>query len=377
LKFKDFNFHDSVEEGLESIGFDVPTPVQEKAIPVILNNLDLIACAQTGTGKTAAYILPLLHKLVMNGSAEGTQSLIIVPTRELALQIDQQFQGFSYFVPVSTVTVYGGNTPGDWDQQKRALTSGAEIVIATPGRLISHINLGYVNLKTVRYLILDEADRMLDMGFHDDLMRIVKETPENRQTLLFSATMPTKIRQLANKILNKPEYINISVSKPAEGVLQAAYVMNEKYKLPLIIDLLKDKSEESAVIFSATKSNVKSVARELKKLGLKAEAIHSDLEQSEREQVLLGFKNKKFQILVATDIISRGIDIVGIDLVLNYDVPHEPEDYIHRVGRTARAENTGVAITFVSGKDKRKFDKIEKFLGQPVHKLNVPPHIFS
>ncbi|HYX05143.1 MAG TPA: DEAD/DEAH box helicase [Bacteroidales bacterium] len=377
MKFKDFNFHDSVEEGLESIGFDVPTPVQEKAIPVILNNLDLIACAQTGTGKTAAYILPLLHKLVMNGSAEGTQSLIIVPTRELALQIDQQFQGFSYFVPVSTVTVYGGNTPGDWDQQKRALTSGAEIVIATPGRLISHINLGYVNLKTVRYLILDEADRMLDMGFHDDLMRIVKETPENRQTLLFSATMPTKIRQLANKILNKPEYINISVSKPAEGVLQAAYVMNEKYKLPLIIDLLKDKSEESAVIFSATKSNVKSVARELKKLGLKAEAIHSDLEQSEREQVLLGFKNKKFQILVATDIISRGIDIVGIDLVLNYDVPHEPEDYIHRVGRTARAENTGVAITFVSGKDKRKFDKIEKFLGQPVHKLNVPPHIFS
>ncbi len=377
MEFKDFNFHSSVEEGLESIGFNSPTPVQEKAIPVILNDQDLIACAQTGTGKTAAYILPLLHKLVMNGASEGTQSLIIVPTRELALQIDQQFQGFSYFVSVSTVTVYGGSAPSDWDQQKKALTSGAEIVIATPGRLISHINLGYVNLKTIRYLILDEADRMLDMGFHDDLMRIVKETPEKRQTLLFSATMPAKIRQLANKILKKPEYINISVSKPAEGILQAAYLVDEKNKLPLILDLLKDKTNETAIIFSSTKSNVKNVARELQKLGLKAEAIHSDLEQAEREKVLLGFKNRKFQIMVATDIIARGIDIVGIDLVLNYDVPHEPEDYIHRVGRTARAENTGVAITFVSGKDKIKFGRIEKFLGQPVHRLNLPPHIGS
>ena len=356
------------------MGFDNPTPIQEQAIPVIMQGKDLIACAQTGTGKTAAYLLPILNKLLKKEHT-SIDTLILAPTRELALQIDQQIQGFAYFTNTSSIAVYGGSDGIVFEREKRALSEGADVVIATPGRLLSHLNLGYVDVKSLRHLVLDEADRMLDMGFHDDLLRIISFLPKERQTVLFSATMPPRIRDLAQKILIKPEQINIAISKPAEGIVQAAYMVYDSQKPELVKELLKGKSLESVIIFSSTKSNVKNLEKELLKLGLSASAIHSDLEQLEREEVLRDFRNKRTQILVATDILSRGIDIEGISLVVNYDVPNDAEDYIHRIGRTARADSTGVAITFINDKDQHYFARIEAFIEKEIHKIPLPPHL--
>jgi ATP-dependent RNA helicase RhlE len=370
LNFKD-HFEAELIEGLSSMGFEKPTPIQERAIPVILENRDVIACAQTGTGKTAAFLLPIINKIIKEPS-ETVDTLIIVPTRELAIQIDEALQGFSYFTPISSIAIFGGTNGISYEQEKKALIHGANIIIATPGRLIAHLNQGYVKFKTVKHLILDEADRMLDMGFSDDLNRIISFLPRERQTLLFSATMPPKIRTLAGKILREPVEINIAVSKPAAGVLQAAYLVPNEKKIQLIKFLLTGKKLKSILVFSSTKSRVKEIEKELKKLKMNTAAIHSDLTQDQRNEVLRNFKNRRIQILVATDILSRGIDIDSIELVINFDVPSDAEDYIHRVGRTARAESTGVALTFISSADKRKFRNIEQLIGSEVKKLPMP-----
>lgn len=351
--------------------FEEATPVQIETIPVIMKGKDLIACAQTGTGKTAAYLLPVLNRLVQK-QEEQTTTLVLVPTRELAIQIDQQLQGFAYFLPLTSIAVYGGNDAGLWDQQKQALISGANVVVATPGRLLQHLSMDYFKFTSLKYLILDEADRMLDMGFHDDIMQIVQDLPENRQTLLFSATMPSKIRELSRKLLQQPEEISIAMSKPAEGILQAAYVVYDNQKVALLKKLLEGKDLTSVVIFSSTKIKVKEIYRSLKQAGFPVEAIHSDLEQREREEVMLSFRNRHTQILVATDIIARGIDVDGIDLVINYDVPNDAEDYVHRVGRTARAKSTGVALTFISDQEMDKFGHIEKLIETTVFKSPLP-----
>lgn len=361
-------------EGIEAMGFENPTPVQEQAIPSILEGKDLIGCAQTGTGKTAAFVLPILSKLTeLPNKLNYTSTLVIVPTRELAIQIDQQIEGFGYFAPASSIAVYGGNDSANWDKQRVAIQNGADFIIATPGRLIQHIRMGYVSLKRVEHLILDEADRMLDMGFYEDIMEIVKELPTKRQTLMFSATMPPDIRKMAKKILHNPIEINIAVSKPAENVLQAAYTVEDDKKIPLLSHLLKDKDHvKSAIIFASTKTKVKSIEKSLKKEKIAVMAIHSDLEQKEREEVLRLFKNRKFQLLVATDIISRGIDIEDIDLIVNFDVPHDPEDYVHRIGRTARAQADGVALSFINHKESKTFKRIEEFLGSKVYRIPMP-----
>lgn len=351
--------------------FEEATPVQIETIPVIMKGKDLIACAQTGTGKTAAYLLPVLNRLVQK-QEEQTTTLVLVPTRELAIQIDQQLQGFAYFLPLTSIAVYGGNDAGLWDQQKQALISGANVVVATPGRLLQHLSMDYFKFTSLKYLILDEADRMLDMGFHDDIMQIVQDLPEDRQTLLFSATMPPKIRELSRKLLQQPEEISIAMSKPAEGILQAAYVVYDNQKVALLKKLLEGKDLTSVVIFSSTKIKVKEIYRSLKQAGFPVEAIHSDLEQREREEVMLSFRNRHTQILVATDIIARGIDVDGIDLVINYDVPNDAEDYVHRVGRTARAKSTGVALTFISDQEMDKFGHIEKLIETTVFKSPLP-----
>lgn len=361
-------------EGLDSMGFSKPTPIQELAIPIILKGKDIIACAQTGTGKTAAFLLPVLNKLTTNPT-EHVNTLIIVPTRELAIQIDEAFQGFAYFTPASAIAIYGGSDGKSFDQEKKALTQGANIIIATPGRLISHLNMGYVKFDKIEHLILDEADRMLDMGFSDDLNKIINFLPSRKQTIMFSATMPAKIRDLAKRILNEPEQVNIAVSKPAEGVLQVAFNAYNEQKLALLQGLLKGKDISSIIIFCSTKDKVKQLERELKKGGYNVAAIHSDLEQDQRNEAMRNFKNRSLQILVATDILSRGIDIDSIGLVVNYDVPGDAEDYIHRVGRTARAESTGVAITFINPEDQRKFKKIEDLIGSEIKKKPLPERL--
>ncbi len=374
MTFKDFNFETNLQEGLDSMGFENPTPIQEQAIPIIQNNKDLIGCAQTGTGKTAAFLLPILNKLSVNPT-ESVNTLIVVPTRELALQIDQALQGFSYFTSVSSIAIYGGSDGIVFEKERRALTDGANIIIATPGRLMAHLNMGYVKFDNVETLILDEADRMLDMGFVDDILKITTYLPKQRQTLMFSATMPSAIRTLATKLLHNPEHISISISKPAEGVIQGAYLVYDTQKNALIKSLLEGKELTSVIIFVSTKLKVKELERDLQKAHLKAKAIHSDLEQNEREEVLRNFRSKQLQILVATDILSRGIDIEVIGLVINYDVPGDAEDYIHRIGRTARAASTGVALTFINEYDQQKFLQIETLIGSEVKKLPLPPSI--
>jgi len=374
LKFSEFNFTPELMDGLEAMGFETPSPVQELAIPQIIDNKDLICCAQTGTGKTAAYLLPVMDKIQKN-KIDGFSTLILVPTRELAMQIDQQMEGFGYFVSITSLSVYGGGDSSVWDQQKKGLMEGADVVIATPGRMISHLNLGYVNTSKLKHLILDEADRMLDMGFYDDLMQIVNHLPKERQNLMFSATMPPKIRELAGTMMNNPESINIAISKPAEGVLQAAYMVHPEQKIPLINHLLSGKDIKSVIIFSSTKLNVKVITKDLKKHKFSVAGIQSDLEQKEREDVLRDFRNRKHQILVATDIIARGIDIDSIDLVINFDVPRDAEDYVHRVGRTARAETEGVALTFITQKDQNDFKKIEDLIESSIYKIPVPAEL--
>lgn len=374
MKFSEFELHPEVLEGIEAMSFDEVTPVQEKVIPLALEKKDVIACAQTGTGKTAAYLLPLLHH-IKNSKENKVKALILATTRELVQQIDQQFQGFSYFVGVDSVAIYGGGDGAAWDQQRKAIEQGAHVLIASPGRIISHLNLGYVDLSGLEYFIIDEADKMLDMGFLEDLEKIVKHLPKKRQTMLFSATMPSKIRGLANKMLNNPAEINIALSKPAEGVLQAAYLTHDNQKNALISHLLVGKNLESVIIFVSTKLKVKSLVGDLQRAKFQAKAIHSDLAQSEREEVMLAFRNRKFPILVATDIVSRGIDIDNIELIINYDCPQDPEDYVHRVGRTARAKSTGVALTFINQQDMYGFSKIETLIETEIQKIPNPPEI--
>ena len=370
MNFNSFNFESSLQEGLDAMGFDTPTPIQEMAIPVILTGKDLIACAQTGTGKTAAFVLPILNKITKSGTST-LNTLILAPTRELAIQIDQQIQGFSYFLGVSSVPIYGGGDGIVWDQQKRALETGAEIVVATPGRLIALLAGGKIDLSTLEHLVLDEADRMMDMGFSDDILKIVNYLPQNRQTILFSATMPPKIRQFSMKILNKPEEISIAIGKTASGVTQSMYSVYDTQKEELVRHILSQKNYEAVIIFCSTKDKVKALHKALRK-SFDIEAFHSDLEQVEREKIMSAFKNRKVKILVGTDIISRGIDVVGIELVINYDTPGDPEDYVHRVGRTARADAKGEAITFVNPKDQPKFVRIEQLIGMAVTQNPLP-----
>ena len=369
MKFSELNLDESVLQAIEAMNFKECTPVQEHTIPVILEGRDLIGVAQTGTGKTAAYLLPILNQLSKGGYPEDSINCIIMsPTRELAQQIDQQMEGFSYFMPASSVAVYGGNDGIRFEQEKRGLTLGADVVIATPGRLISHLSLGYVDLSRVSFC-------MLDMGFFDDIMQIVKFLPKERQTIMFSATMPAKIQQLAQSILNNPVEVKLAVSKPADKIIQAAYVCYEHQKMGIIKSLFKDQTPERVIVFASKKLKVKEVAQAFHRLGLNVGEMHSDLEQAQRDQIMRDFKNGHVNILVATDIVSRGIDIDDIRLVINYDVPNDCEDYVHRIGRTARANNDGCAITFVNEKEQTHFKTIEDFLEKPIYKIPVPDEL--
>jgi len=376
MRFDELDLEDEILDGLYDMNFSEMTPVQEHTIPVILSGRDIIGCAQTGTGKTAAYTLPLLNRLLIEGNPDNViKSVIIVPTRELAQQIDQQFQGFSYYLPVSTTVVYGGGDGKGWDVQKRGMLMGSDVVIATPGRMISHLQNSGIDLSHVECVILDEADRMLDMGFSDDIMKIISYMPKERQTVMFSATLPPKIRELAKTILRNPAEVNIAISKPNEAIDQSAYVCYESQKLGIIRELFAEPTDSKTIIFSSSKLKVKELAHTLKRMKLNVAAMHSDLEQAQREEVMLAFKNNKINILVATDIVARGIDIEDIGLVINYDVPHDPEDYIHRIGRTARAAATGSAITFVSEDEQGKFHQIEKFIEREIRKADLPDSV--
>lgn len=375
LKFSELNLNPKLLEGIEAIGFENATPVQEATIPLILEDKDIIAAAQTGTGKTAAFLLPIIHKILEQPEDGNIKALIIVPTRELAVQIDQQLEGLSYYTSVSSLAVYGGGDGQSFDREKKALSEGADIIIGTPGRLIAHLNMKYVRVEKLNYLILDEADRMLDMGFNEDITKIIGYLPKERQTLLFSATMPTKIRALANKILKDPEEVSISISKPNEKIVQAAFVCYDGQKIDLVKHILKADFLRSVIVFCSTKDNAKRLTKELKRNEMSVEEIHSDLDQKARENVLQLFKSRKLKTLVATDILSRGIDVEDIDIVINYDVPNDGEDYIHRIGRTARAASTGAAFTFVNEKEQSKFLVIEELLGNPVPKARIPAHI--
>jgi len=373
LNFTDFGLDDRLMEGIDAMGYTTATPVQEQVMQPILEGKDLIVSAQTGTGKTAAFLLPLMNKLITTPhDAHNINAMIIVPTRELAVQIAQTMEGISYFTSVSSIAVYGGGDGNSFAIEKKALSAGVDVVICTPGRMIAHLNMGYVKLQGLKYLILDEADRMLDMGFHDDIMKIISFLPKKRQNLLFSATMPMKMREMARKILLDPLEINIAISKPPEKIVQEAFIVYETQKIPLVKYVLRLKDFQSVIVFCSKKANVKQLSNELKRAKFSIEEIHSDLDQNQREQVLLDFRNKKLKILVATDILSRGIDIEDIDLVINYDTPNDGEDYIHRIGRTARAANEGTAYTFVSEKEQQKFARIEELLGKPVPKALVP-----
>ncbi|MBI2284289.1 MAG: DEAD/DEAH box helicase [Bacteroidetes bacterium] len=373
MKFTEFGLDERLLEGIDSMGYENATPVQEQVIVPILQGKDIIASAQTGTGKTAAFLLPVINKIITEPhEAHLINAVVIVPTRELAVQIAQTMEGLSYFTDVSSIAVYGGSDGTSFTTEKKALSSGVDMVICTPGRMIAHLNMGYVKMQAVKYLILDEADRMLDMGFHDDIMKIISFLPKQRQNLLFSATMPMKMRELARKILHHPLEINIAISKPPEQIVQEAFILYEPQKIPLVKDILRRKDFQSVIIFCSRKSNVKQLSGELKRSKFSIGEIHSDLEQDTREQVLQDFRNKKLKILVATDILSRGIDIEEIDLVINYDVPNDGEDYVHRIGRTARAASTGTAYTFVTEAEQQKFAQIENLLGAPVTKAAVP-----
>ena len=374
MNFTQFKFGKELREGLDMMGFIKATPIQEKAIPIIQQGDDLIACAQTGTGKTAAFVLPILDNLTKIDICNKVKAIIIAPTRELAKQIDMQIEGFSYFTNSSSYPVYGGGTGVEFDNQKQALKKGADIIICTPGRLLAHLDFDYFDTSHVDYLILDEADRMLDMGFYDDIMLIAKQLPKNRQNLLFSATMPPKIRKLANTLLKDPKSISLAISKPAEGLTQNAYMVNDNQKVKLVREILKLRGKDLShvLIFASSIKNVKEIKQTLNKSGMRASEMHSGLDQQQREQTIRDFKNKKIRILVATDILSRGIDIKGIEIVINYEVPHDAEDYVHRIGRTARADRTGEAITFINSKQVKNFMDIESLIGKEVNKLVLP-----
>ncbi len=372
MTFEDFNFHQNLSEGLDAMGYKSPTAIQVETIPLLQENQDLIACAQTGTGKTASYLLPVIDALCKMEQRPAISALILAPTRELAVQIDQQVEGLAYFTGVSSIAIYGGGDGIGYEQQRRALREGVDIVIATPGRLIAHLSSGVVRFGEIKFLVLDEADRMLDMGFKDDINRIVRELPAERQTMLFSATMPPKIRAFAKALLVNPKQVNIAISKPAEGIRQIQYRAFDDQKSPLLKQILQSGDYKSVIVFSSTKDKVKDLARSLKRDQIPVRPFHSDLTQDERTDILLRFKNKQIPILIGTDVLSRGIDVVGIDLIINYDVPPDPEDYIHRIGRTARAEKTGTAITFVNNRDYKRFQSIEELMERKVEEVALP-----
>lgn len=374
--FEAFQLDESLLEAIHWMGFHFATPIQERAIPSILNNRDMIACAQTGTGKTAAFVLPILNKLI--GKQDNfVDTLILVPTRELAVQIEQQIQGLSYFISVNSMAIYGGG--GDaklWNQQAAALNEGCDIIVATPGKLLSHLKMGKVNFSHVKHLVLDEADRMLDMGFHDDIKQIISFLPQKRQNLLFSATMPQSIRSLAKLLLHNPEEITLSISKPAAGVTQRVFLTFDEQKPKLIPILLKERENyNSIIIFTSAKERIYDIVRALRQAGFPSKGISSNLDQTQREEVLSSFRSKNTRILVATDVLSRGIDIKDINLVVNYDVPHDAEDYVHRIGRTARANTKGEAITLVNPKDMQRMNRIEKLIERELVKEVCPEEL--
>ena len=369
MYFDELALSDDVLDALWDMHFDVCTPVQEQTIPIILEGHDVISCAQTGTGKTAAYILPLLTNLAYDDhDPNKLNAIIMAPTRELAQQIDQQMEGFGYYVPFSSVAIYGGKDNGAWGTQVTGLQKGADIVIATPGRLLSQMNIYDVDFSGVKYFILDEADRMLDMGFYDDIMTIVRKLPKDRQTIMFSATMPDKIRRMAKAIMHEPREVQIAISRPPETIKQMHLFVDENKKVEALLSTLNaqlsttQSSLQKVIVFAGKKQRVKDLTRTLRTLNIDARAMHSDLEQHERDQVMLDFRNGKIGVLVATDVVARGIDVTDVPLVINYDVPHDPEDYVHRIGRTARAENSGEAMTLVSPDDKHYWNRIERFL---------------
>ena len=375
MQFTEFGLNEQLLEAISYMGFEKATPIQDQAIPQIMQGDDLIACAQTGTGKTAAYILPILHKIAGHDD-HLTRALVIVPTRELALQIDQQFNGFGYFTDISSIPVYGGGDGGEWEQERKSLTTGADVIVATPGKLIAHLAMGYVKFDDLEYLVLDEADRMLDIGFHDDIMKIITYLPKKKQTLMFSATMAPEIRKMASKILSKPSEVSLEIAKPPEGVLQAVYLAFDEQKTPLINSLIADKPEcKSILIFCSTKKKVAEISRTLKGNKYSVAGISSDLKQSDREEVLRKFRARQIRVLVATDVMSRGIDIKDINLVINYDAPQDAEDYVHRVGRTARAETTGIALTLVNKDDMYKLKKIEGLIEKEIIKIPLPAEL--
>jgi superfamily II DNA/RNA helicase len=376
MYFDELALSDQVLDALWDMHFDTCTPVQEQTIPVILDGHDVISCAQTGTGKTAAYILPLLTNLEYdNHDPNKLNAIIMAPTRELAQQIDQQMEGFGFYVPFSSVAIYGGNDSGAWGTQVTGLQRGADIVIATPGRLLSQMNIYDIDFSGVKYFILDEADRMLDMGFYDDIMTIVNKLPKERQTIMFSATMPTNIRKMAKAIMHNPVEVQIAISRPPETIQQKAIDIYEAQKNEFLKLLLKGCNLKKVIVFVGKKQRVKDLARALRAIHIDARAMHSDLEQKERDEVMLDFRNGKVDVLVATDIVSRGIDVDDVPLVINYDVPRDAEDYVHRIGRTARAENKGEAITLVSPEDKRFFNKIERFLQKVIDRVPLPAEL--
>ena len=376
MYFDELPLADEVLDALWDMHFDECTPVQEHTIPVILEGRDVISCAQTGTGKTAAFILPLLTNLLYdNHDPNKLNAIIMAPTRELAQQIDQQMEGFGFYVPFSSVAIYGGNDGGAWGTQSTGLQKGADIVIATPGRLLSLMNIYNIDFSGVKYFILDEADRMLDMGFYDDIMAVVNRLPKDRQTIMFSATMPANIRKMAKAIMNNPAEVQIAVSRPPESIRQMAVDIFEAQKTAFIVQKFSssgDQELKKVIVFVGKKQRVKDLTRALRANHIDARAMHSDLEQKERDEVMLDFRNNKVDVLVATDIVSRGIDVDDIPLVINYDVPRDAEDYVHRIGRTARAENKGEAITLVSPEDKHFFNKIERFLQKSIERLPLP-----
>ena len=376
MDFYDLDLNDLVLDALDDMNFTDTTPIQEHAIPPILAGRDIVGVAQTGTGKTAAYLLPVLSKLQDGGYPhDAINCIVMAPTRELAQQIDQALQGFSYYLDVSNLAVYGGNDGIRYEQEKRAMQEGADIIIATPGRLISHLSLGNVDLSKVSFFILDEADRMLDMGFIDDILQIEKALPKDRQTIMFSATMPQKIQELANTILRNPVEVKLAVSKPADGINQMAYICYETQKVGIIKNLFKSEKPERVIIFTGSKQKTKELAIAVKRAGYNAKAMHSDLLQSERDEVMYEFRSGKIDILVATDIVARGIDIDDIQLVVNYDVPRDEEDYVHRIGRTARAGRGGEAITLVNEKDQPFFKDIDRFLEKEITKCPLPEEL--
>lgn len=374
MDFYDLDLSDNTLDAIDAMGWTSCTPIQEKCIPEIIKGKDVLGIAQTGTGKTAAYLLPILSMLDEEDFPEESINCVIMsPTRELAQQINQAMQGFSYYMDsVSSVAVYGGNDGSRYDQEYKSMKMGADVIIATPGRLISHINMGNVDLGKVSFFVLDEADRMLDMGFYEDIISIAKLLPTSCQTIMFSATMPQKIEDLAKNILKNPAIIKLAVSKPAEKIKQMACVCHENQKIGVLKDIFKTYGQKRVIIFSSSKLKVKEINKNLRMHNINSGEMHSDLMQSQRDEVMYAFKTGQVDVLVATDIVARGIDIDDISMVINFDVPHDSEDYVHRIGRTARADHDGIAITLVRGKEVGKFMQIEKFLGHEVDKIPLP-----